>query len=95
MGSRLRLFLLVLLLVALSRPASAQVAETFSFPQTHDTAFGANLFLGNFFWFADGDGVRGRRVSTQQIASLESFGFNLFLGPSCIFNPSPSFSTRT
>ncbi len=67
--------------------ARAQVlSEVFAFPQGHDTTFGQNLFLGPFFWFAQGDGARGDRISTNGIASVEAVGFTLFLGPSCVFN---------
>lgn len=79
--------------LTLTGPALAQDirSETFSFPQSHDTPFGANRFLGDFNWFADGHGVRGRRVSTQEIAGVEAFGFNLFLGLTCIANLQPVF----
>ena len=93
MGSSLRLCVLVLLALVFVQPAAGQElkAETFSFPQTHDTAFGTNLFLGNFFWYAHGDGAKGRRTSNEGIVSVRAFGFNLALGPSCVFNVTPVF----
>ena len=62
MGFLPRLCVLVLLALVLVRPAAGQElrSETCAFPQTHDTAFGTNLFLGNFFWYANGDGAKGR-----------------------------------
>ena len=80
-----KLFLVVFALVAALLPSQAAAqAEVFNFPQNHDTVFGDNLFLGNFAWYANGHGARGRRTATN-IERLEAFGFNLVLEPSCIF----------
>lgn len=80
-----RLFLAVLVLLAAMIPSQAAAqAEVFNFPQNHDTVFGDGLFLGNFHWYADGQGARGRRT-TSNIEMLDAFGFNLLLEPSCIF----------
>lgn len=81
---KMPLVVLALLAALLPSEAAAQ-AETFSFPQNHDTVFGDNLFLGNFAWYANGHGARGRRTSTN-INRLEAVGFNLVLEPSCIFS---------
>ena len=76
--------LLALLALLAASPAAAQAPETFNFPQNHDTVFGDNLFLGNFNWYAQGQGVKGRRTAAN-FDRLDAFGFNLLLGPSCIF----------
>ena len=78
--------LLLVLLVSGTAAADTR-AEVFAFPQVHDTAFGPQrppIPLGEFDWFAQGDGARGRRISTNGIASVEAVGFNLFLGDSCV-----------
>lgn len=76
------LTMLTLLAALLATPAAAQ--ETFSFPQEHDTVFGDGLFFGSFNWYQQGQGVHGRRIAAA-IEQLDAFGFNLLLGPSCIF----------
>ena len=82
----LKRHLWALLLVLLGAgTARAQVqSEIFAFSQGHDTTFGQNLFLGPFSWFAEGDGARGDRISTNGIASIQAVGFNLFLEDSCV-----------
>jgi hypothetical protein len=76
---------LALVLVATLFPAlaAAQAPETFNFPQGHDQVFGDNLFLGNFNWYAQGHGVRGRRTAAG-FDTLDAIGFNLLMGPSCM-----------
>jgi len=67
--------------------ASARQAETFNFPQNHDTTFGPQLGippLGNFDWWLEGQGARGRRQATG-IDQLTAFGFNLVFGPENCF----------
>lgn len=75
--------LLALSVVFAPARATAQGAELFNFPETHDTTFGPVNPLGAFYWTFDGQGVKGRRVA-QNIDRLDAFGFNLLLEPSCI-----------
>jgi hypothetical protein len=81
-----KLFLGVLALLAALVPSQAAAqAETFNFPQNHDTTFGDQLGippLGNFDWWLEGQGVRGRRQTTG-IDQLTAFGFTLVFQPSC------------
>lgn len=68
----------------LASPAAAQSPETFNFPQEHDQVFGDGLFLGNFKWYQQGQGVHGRRT-VAGFDTLDAFGFTLLLNESCIF----------
>lgn len=84
-----RLFLAVVaLLAALVPNQAAAQAETFNFPQNHDTTFGDMLGippLGRFDWWREGHGVHGLR-QTSNIEVLHAFGFNLVFQESC-FGP--------
>jgi hypothetical protein len=84
-----KLILAVTAIVAALLPSNAAAqAEVFNFPQNHDTVFGDQIGAvpnqGNFAWWLDGQGVRGRRQTTN-IERLEAFGFNLVFEPSCMF----------
>jgi hypothetical protein len=81
---RMIVAVLVLLAALLPRHAAAQ-AENFNFPQNHDPTFGNQLGippLGNFDWWLEGHGVRGRRATTG-VEVLQAFGFNLVFQDSC------------